>query len=529
MIGFVHKSMVRRLAHAILVVAVGVGCAGEAEVVVAEQSAVAVYPGKADDYLSPTSREWSLTGAGNFTLDDTSRALASEQKQVLAEELLGYRFKAIAYFVNEYITDKTKKAENDGYGEFGGLVRDQSLEFVVEPVDDDEMTWEFVWTLDIGGPADLLSRLSTYSVGSDTVFDVILPLLSEEALRSGTFPKHFSPTIYSGDTESVRVSISPVKSSVDAYPEYNALFEDGILDVLILVGGDYNEKRYDLLSAEEIFNWLKNEYSHPAQDYTELTLDSVPFTRKIQAGGRTVTVEVTLLHPDIVEDTELDRLESAIIDGFQTRDIVIYDGHAGQDPGYSGVSYHYQPRRAIPANDLANLALPSKYQVFVFNGCKTYNAYPDALYRSASKSTKSLDVISTVSFSWLSMQPWTTSGLMIELVKESLGEHEPQTWLEILTRINKSNNYNVFYGVHGLDDNPTIHPYANRDSLCRSCSVDAECPGQGNRCVRYEWGAGCAVECTDNAGCPAGYICADIAEGLQVIGRQCLPDTYSCN
>jgi hypothetical protein len=520
----------RHFITAICVGAISIACATEPEVLSASQSsAEAVLPGKADDYLSPTSREWMLSGTGQFTLDSASGALSSDEKQALAEELLSYRFKAYSHFVNEYVTDKTKKAENDGYGEFGGLVRDKSLDYLVMPVSDDAMTWEFIWSIDMGGPSDLLSRLDTYESDGDTVFDVSVPKLTEAKLKASQFPKHFDPESYVGDVEALAVSIAPVPASVDAYPEYNALFADGVLDVLILIGGDYNEKRYDLIAAEEIFDWLKKTYEHPATDYTQLTLDSPPFTRRIRTPQRSVEVRVTLLHPDIVEDNALDSLRAAIVDGFETHDIVIYDGHAGQNPGYSGISYHYEPRHAITANDLAALNLPEKYQLFVFNGCKTYNAYPDALYQSPAKTTKNLDIISTVSFSWLSMQPWTTTGLMNQLLSVPRSEHEPKTWIEILTTINKSNNYNVFYGVHGLDDNPRIDPYADRDALCTPCTYDGDCVGVGNRCVRYGWGSACAAKCTDDSGCPTGYQCADIADGFQVTGRQCLPATYSCN
>ena len=44
----------------------------------------------------------------------------------------------------------------------------------------------------------------------------------------------------------------------------------------------------------------------------------------------------------------------------------------------------------------------SQYQLFVFNGCKTYTSYPDAMYAHANKDSSNLDIISTVNFSWLS-------------------------------------------------------------------------------------------------------------------------------
>ena len=523
-----------RLLGCLTVLLAFVACSGDDVVLdeAAQGGAVAVLPGKADDYKSPTSKEWALTGTGQMVLEEVWVDKTDEEKEAEVNRRLGYEFKANAHFVNEYVTDKSSHDEgNADYGGFAGLVRDESLDYLAMPLDDEMMKWEFLWTIEMGGPADLLTRLPTYQTDNfETAIDVVVPVLTDSQLKNASYPKHFNPEAYEGETKTIQVTITGVAESHDAYPEYGALLWDDKIDILILVGGDYNDKRYDLLSTEQIFDWLKQAgYSHPADEWTDLTLDSPPFEKSIRANGRETQLEVTLLHPDIVPDSNLDDLRAAIVKGFEEMDIVLYDGHAGQDPDYSGISYHYNPRKAISANDLAALNLPEKYQIFVFNGCKTYNAYPDALYKSEVKNTKNLDIISTVSFSWLSMQPFTTSGLMTQLFRTTAGQHDPQTWIEILSQINKSNNYNVFYGVHGLDDNPHIHPYADLTQLCEPCTTDATCTGVGNRCIRYDWGSGCAAECTADDGCPEGYRCSDIAEGSQIVGHQCLPKTFRCN
>ena len=69
--------------------------------------------------------------------------------------------------------------------------------------------------------------------------------------------------------------------------------------------------------------------------------------------GRTVRLELTFLYPDIVPDADLELLGQRIREAYATMDVLIYDGHAGQDPSYSGVVYHYNPRKAIPANERA--------------------------------------------------------------------------------------------------------------------------------------------------------------------------------
>ena len=492
--------------------------------------AIAVYPGKADDYLSPTSREYLLWGIGDFILEEEWADKELAEKEAHVETMLGYKFKAYAHFINEYITDKSSHDSNQDYGGFAGLIKSSSLEWVYEPLDDEGMTWTFIWEMEMGGPRDLMDRMPIEmdEIGQ-TYFLVKMPKLSNSAVGSSSYPKDFNPETHEGELDEIQVMVDAEDESFDAFPHYNAMFEDGLFDVFILVGGDYNEKRWDLIAAEQIFDWLKSAgYSHSATELTELTLESAPFRKTITANGKQVKVEVTLMWPDIVPDEDLDSVKERVIAAYETMDLVVYDGHAGQDPDYSGVVYHYNPRRAISANDLAELNLPEKYQIYLMNGCKTYNAYPDAIYQNGQKTTANLDIISTVNFSWLSMQPFTTSGFLNELLARAGSTHDPRTYVEILTQINKDNNYNVYYGVHGLDDNAHINPYADLSTLCESCTTDNDCPGQGNLCVRFEWGKACAAECTANDGCPAGYGCRDIAVGGFITGRQCLADGYVC-
>ncbi len=495
-----------------------------------DQTASVVPPGKADNYLSPTSREYLLWGEGQLDLDEEWSDAGDADKLAHAEEMLGYKFKAYAHFINEYVTDKSSHDANGDYGGFSGLVRPTSLDSIIEPNDDTNMSFTFLWELEMGGPRSLLSNLPIeVNDAGKKVFSVKLPVLTEYQIEHGSYPKDFDANAYEGEMEEIEVAIDPEEESHDAFPEYNRLFEDGKLDMLVLVGGDYNDERYDLQAAEEIFDWLKRAgYDHPAEDYTELTLDSPPFRSTMDVNGSTVDVEVTFYHPDIVPDAELDSLRDEIIDAYETMDVLIYDGHAGQDPGYSGVVYHYNPRHAISADDLGQLALPDKYQIYLFNGCKTYSAYPEAVMKNETKTTANLDIISTVSFSWLSMQPYTTSGFINQLLAESGGTHDPQTYVQILEQINRRSNWNVYYGVHGLDDNPHVNPYADEGMLCGSCATDLDCPGAGNRCIGFDWGKVCGAECTADDGCPEGYGCYEIAEGSQIVGNQCLPKSFTC-
>lgn len=497
---------------------------------VSDELAEAVLPGKQDNYVSPTSREYGMWGLGELMLEEEWKDKTFEEREARVQDLLGARFKAYAHFINIYLTDKSSHDSNASYGGFSGWVRKSSLDWIREPMDDAGMSWAFIWELEVGAPRDLLDKLPIeVRPNGETYFLVKMPKLSESALMAGSYGKDFDPATFQGEVEEIEVVVEPAKESYDGWPDYRALFGDGKLEVLVVVGGDYNEARYDQKSAEQIFEWLEGAgYASDVKAVTDLKLDSPPFTKKLRAAGADVTVEVTLLYPDIVEDANLSQLRARIVQGLQTADVLIYDGHAGDDPSYSGIVYHYNPRFAISANELGSMELPDKYQIYLFNGCKTYSAYPEAVYKNPRKTTKNLDIISTVSFSWLTMQTFTTSGFLSELLAKRGSTHDPRTYVEILATINKGSNSNVYYGVHGVDDNDHVNPYADPATLCATCSKDSDCPGEGNLCVRYAWGAACAAECTADDGCPSGYACTEIAKGGAITGRQCLPKSLTC-
>lgn len=497
-----------------------------------DQGGEAVLPGKADNYLSPTSQEYKVWGLGQIELDrETWGDADPAAREAHVRELVGYHVKAYTHFVNAYLTDKGHGDSNKDYGGFAGLVRGTTSDYVVDAVDDAELSWAYIWEVEMGGPRDLLARVPLVTGEDGTQYALVkLPKLTDSQLQYASYPSSFDPATYTGEVEEIQVVIEPSKESFDGYPEYPQLFQDGLLDVVIVVGGDYNEARHDLKQTEEIFNWLKSAgYKHEAQAWTDLKLDSPPFTGAIDANGDTVQIEITLLYGDILPIADIGQLRQRIIEAYETADVIIYDGHAGEDPDYSGVVYHYNPRHAISATQLAQLDLPEKYQIYLFNGCKTYGAYPEAVMKNGTKTTKSVDIVSTVNFSWLSQQTFTTSGFLRELLMKVGKTHDPRTWREVLTSINQRANYNVYYGVHGIDDNPHLNPYADATTLCASCARDSDCPGAGNMCIKLsDGGKRCAAECTADDGCPSGYTCGDIAVGGRITGRQCLPRSYSC-
>ena len=120
-------------------------------------------------------------------------------------------------------------------------MRPSSLSSLVEPIDDAKMTWTFLWELEMGGPRDMMSKLPLQTrANGERWFPVKLPVLNESQLKSGSYSDSFDPSTYTGAMEELEVTIDAEKESFDAWPEYRKLLDDGKLDMLVLVGGDYN-------------------------------------------------------------------------------------------------------------------------------------------------------------------------------------------------------------------------------------------------------------------------------------------------
>ena len=84
------------------------------------------------------------------------------------------------------------------------------------------------------------------------------------------------------------------------------------------------------------------------------------------------------------------------------------------------------------------------------------------------------------------------------------------------------------YGMHGIDDNPALHPFARPENLGRSCTVNAACGGIGNMCVSVgSAGRKCPAACAADRGCPTGYACKAVAsESTSTIyASACAPAT----
>jgi hypothetical protein len=176
--------------------------------------------------------------------------------------------------------------------------------------------------------------------------------------------------------------------------------------------------------------------------------------------------------------------------------------------------------------------MAEKYQVVVAEGCDTY-MIGQAFLNNPHKNGKNIDIITTTSFSNAST-PDTVESFITKLIEvDSSGRHRPRTLKSLLEDLDADSSwgFHTMYGIHGIDDDPKLHPYATPGKACKVCKVNADCGGPGNSCITVgRSGKRCAAACTDDSGCGAGYACRKVASASSstIYASMCVPTGNVC-
>lgn len=461
-----------------------------------------VTPGKADNYYSNVAREFELRGTIEVEMTSEQFENPSERNRAVSERLT-----AVGLYLTAYLTDKIESHfDNMDYGGFKAMVRNYSVETEdVAPAGDERYSVEY--TIDVAGPGNLLERLlqnGGEEVGGGVQFAFAMPAgaTSDRESAGSRQIRNFNPDQHPGELEWVELVAEPLPDIQDAYPHYDAFMQDGVYDITHVFGYDYNEPRQDVPRARRMFSRLvEMGFQPPTSSFDQLGADSGPFVRTLETPGLTagdeVRVEVRLYHAAMFEG-ERQRQHDLVLDRLRESDVFFYNGHAGP---YFGLYLDGSHRADVDYQELAEVQLPRKQQIFVAQGCQTYSQYADMLYANPAKSEENLDVITTVNFGY-GKKTWALFENLVRIGEE--GVHMPTSYYKIVRELNTGYNdaKDVFYGAMGIDGNPQTHPYGNPDRVGAQCETDADCGDHpaGNVCADGE----CAVRAIAEGGCPAG-------------------------
>jgi hypothetical protein len=532
----------------LIAVVLTLGC-GELSIIDSNQMALpsAIPHAKEDNFLSVSAREYLVEGEAFVKLDDFDADLAESTKLKMVKRLIPYKQIAITWFLNAWISPKDGKDANAKYGGFNALTKNASMEDLdIRKIDD--ITYAFTLRQEMGGPVDLMTKLPAFDNGDGTwSFDLTIGLPTNDEIQNLTAGdewfrqkpwKHFNPAMMSMDKLSqIRLTVTRQPRSLDAWPEYARLFEDGKVTVAVHFGWDYHTAAH-LSDSKKVYNWLvKQGYSSPVSDYEQLTRSSGPLKRTITAGDRQVRVEISLFwgKPGTNTDTDTNQggkqLKKDMIKSLETKEVIIYSGHSGPFWGFSMGNWKKTEEGELDDNEIADLSLPSYYQVVLAEGCETY-ALGSAFYANPAKTSRTnLDIITTTTYSTAIDGDPVKDFLSAIVGTTSSGAHLPVTYGELMRDLDWNAWDAAMYGVHGIDDNPHIHPYAEPGKFCAPCSSDWDCGADWNSNFCLDLGTDgrfCAASCTGDDGCPEGYSCAAVARDSTITGRACVPENFSC-
>jgi hypothetical protein len=326
--------------------------------------------------------------------------------------------------------------------------------------------------------------------------------------------------------QELQVTVTPIARSLNAYPKYLELFQDG-LDISAHFGGDHNTPPQDINHARSLYDdLLASGFKSPVAKFEDLKIDSGPLTSTIKVKGADVVVRVNIFHVDMSTPDTRDLVVNAYKNAAKTADVIIYDGHAGRRLDYSGVVLAYNPARSsIPANDFKTFETTTKQQVYLFNGCETYTGYADKLYENPKRNPENTDVITTGNYSAIQSKANQVIAFIHSFIDQKTGNWIPRSWDSVLTRMNTvgERSWVHIYGVHGLDDNPKASPLADLSKVGATCTTDADCGAVDSKCIVTATKKVCGAACADTAGCPAGTKCVLPRGKTSADDQQCSP------
>jgi hypothetical protein len=495
--------------------------------------------GKADDFFSLKAKEFIVSGTGRVVVEDG----AGEAR---ARKLVGYHHTAVTWFLNQYLVDKEKEGHaadaNADYGGFAAMVKDGTYEDI-RLTQRNATTFDYEFEVVIAGRKDLMRKLPL-NAGSEFTIEIGKPTNSEmtgdaEWYRKAPWDAWDPMNVAASKKESLTLKIREETKSSDGWWDYKRLTEDGALTVDVHFGYDYNPEAAHLTDSKLFYKWLTDRgFRSPASSFEAYKASAGPLTKTLDADGHNVKVEVRIYYPrpGTVTDPNTDaggkRLEADMFASLKTRDVIVYSGHSGPLYGFALSNWDKTDEGDIDDTELATAQLAAgKYQIVFAEGCNTY-MLGNTLMKNPAKQGKDIDIITTTSFSVSYSPVQDFLGRLIEI--DSQSRHRPRTMsqtLEDLDLYSVGEPSPTMYGIHGIDDNPKLHPYANVDKMCSRCSTNADCGGVGNSCVSVGTsGRRCVAACTADAACGTGYLCKPVASASTstIYGNYCVPASRSC-
>lgn len=521
------------------------GCGEEDTTEVTDPEETALVPeGKADNFFSLSAQEYWVDGVAFVELESSYATKSESARLDRVKQLIYYKQVAINWFLLRFVM-----GNDEHENKFQSLTKNGSYEDLEITQDaTNKLMYSFRFRQEVGGQMDLLEELPT-TTGQDGKKHFQLPVgkvsntdlarldINAEWYRSTPWSEFDATKVDASKIEYLDCTLTAEPRSSDAWIDYRRLFDDGELSISVHFGWDYHSE-YHLKHSKDVYTWLTGQqgFLSPSSSYDTYTRTSGPLTKTIQADGKPVAVKIWLYWGQPGSDADPDTasggktLENDMREAFRSRDVVMFSGHSGPFYGFALANWRKTDEGDLDDSEIAGLEMPKdKYQVVLAEGCDTY-AMGQAFWENPNKPNRTnLDVVTTTNFSNASTAG-VVRNFILSLTEQSSGIHKPWKYSDLLAKLDGNSSwFHSMYGVHGIDDNPQLHPYGKLENLCTPCTSDAQCGGPGNKCTRLSGSEKvCTVECLTTEACPQGYECKKVATGSAITSSQCVPLNASC-
>ncbi len=506
------------------------------------EDGVFVDDSKADDFLSASAQEYILIASTSVTIDAALASATPEQRLAEAKKLIGLKHIAVAWFLTQYLVDKEEDSPNHAFGGLGGMAKGGAYEELEIRERADKITFDYKVRQIAAGGRSLMQKLPIRVVDGKQVFDLEIGRptnaemaqleMNNEWYRRAPWNAWNPANVAAENKETLTFQISRERPSEDGFFDIQRLAADGKIDIDVHFGWDYHAA-FHLAHSKEVFTWLKQQgFAAPVTTWEGLTHTTGPFRRNVIANGRTIKVEVRLLFgkPGTPTDPDTDAggviLENAARESLRTRDVIMYSGHSGNFYGFALANWKKTSEGDLDDDEIRTAEMPrDRYQVVLAEGCDTY-AMAAAFKDNPAKMGRHVDVVTTTSFSDAGSAAAVKDFISAILARDASGRLRPQPVSSLLTKLDSNSwSFETLYGMHGIDDNPKLVPFANVAAFGRTCNVNNDCGGPGNLCIAAAASQPkkCTAACTAAAGCGAGFTCKSVASSSAgtIYGRAC--------
>lgn len=259
-------------------------------------------------------------------------------------------------------------------------------------------------------------------------------------------PKQTGCTLAAEDVHRVKASVKvhPQKTT-GKYPEYDKVWADDRLDVVVVVGvitsnspSDEGYREFDSTLAEMRRRLTESDLKvHPA---SASVIRHETLTGKAKVDGASKSVSVTALFVEEVKSTGAD-FDAIYGPASEKADLIIYSGHSGLGANIKGIADRTK-------------VVKDKYQLVYMNGCQTFSYLGNELHEKkiaangASRDplgTKYLDVVANA------LPAYGDAGKTSLTLYDAMLEYgtAPKTYNKMLEDFSAVN----FVAIFGEDDN----------------------------------------------------------------------------